>query len=77
MCREPANTSPVLLSAINVAKARIVPMDLVRVETMNGALYSFLSIGWGIMADIDIESERLRAIGESRFTLWALHRIAR
>jgi sphingosine kinase len=29
-------------------------------------IYSFLSIGWGIMADVDIESERLRFLGEPR-----------
>lgn len=28
------------------------------------------------MADIDIESEPLRALGEARFTLWAFGRIA-
>lgn len=27
------------------------------------------------MADIDIESERLRIIGEARFTVWAVARI--
>ena len=40
-------------------------------------LCSFLSIGWGLMADIDIESERLRMIGEARFTVWALARVMR
>lgn len=49
-------------------------MDLMRVKTEKKTIYSFLSIGWGLMADIDIESERLRMIGEFRFTLWALLR---
>lgn len=40
-------------------------------------LISFLSVGWGLMADIDIESERLRMIGEARFTVGALARIMR
>jgi sphingosine kinase len=34
-------------------------------------------VGWGILADIDIESEVIRSIGESRFTLWSLLRIAK
>jgi sphingosine kinase len=32
-------------------------------------------VGFGMIADIDIESERLRHLGELRFKLWALHRI--
>lgn len=36
-----------------------------------------MSIGWGLLADIDIESERLRMIGEARFTVWALARVMR
>jgi hypothetical protein len=39
-------------------------------------LYSFLSIGWGLISDIDIESERLRSIGRHRFTIWSLARLA-
>lgn len=41
------------------------------------SMCSFLSVGWGLIADIDIESERLRALGEARFTFWALHRVLR
>lgn len=40
-------------------------------------IYSFLSVGYGLLADIDIESEVLRALGEPRFTLWSLYRIAK
>lgn len=38
-------------------------------------MYSFLSIGWGLISDIDIESERLRPLGYQRFTIWTLHRL--
>lgn len=38
-------------------------------------IYSFLSVGWGLISDIDIESERLRMIGYQRFTIWSLHRL--
>lgn len=71
---EPYNTNNVISSTLNVVCGRVSPMDLVRVQTFNRDMYAFLSIGWGIMADIDIESEKLRAIGEARFTLWALIR---
>lgn len=39
-------------------------------------IYSFLSVGWGLLADIDVESEVLRALGEPRFTLWSFLRLA-
>lgn len=38
-------------------------------------LFSFLSIGWGLISDVDIESERLRSIGYPRFTIWSVHRL--
>lgn len=38
-------------------------------------MFSFLSIGWGFLSDIDIESERLRALGGQRFAVWALARL--
>lgn len=38
-------------------------------------MFSFLSVGWGLISDIDIESERLRAIGGQRFTVWSVHRL--
>lgn len=37
--------------------------------------FSFLSFGWGLLADIDIESERLRMIGSPRFTIWSMARL--
>ncbi|CAN8029946.1 unnamed protein product, partial [Ixodes persulcatus] len=72
---EPYVSDPIVAATLGVAKGRISPLDLMLVETPKGALYSFLTVGWGIMADIDIESERLRAIGEIRFTLWAFWRV--
>lgn len=37
-------------------------------------IWSFLSLGWGLLADIDIDSEWLRRLGEYRFTLYGLLR---
>ena len=34
--------------------------------------WAFLSIAWGITADIDIESEKWRWMGEARFTVAAI-----
>ncbi|XP_037287447.1 sphingosine kinase 1 [Rhipicephalus microplus] len=73
--QEPYISDPILASTLGIAKGRVAPLDLMKVETPSGPLYSFLNVGWGIMADIDIESEKLRAIGEIRFTLWAFWRV--
>nr|KAI8766953.1 sphingosine kinase 2-like isoform X2 [Biomphalaria glabrata] len=65
----------VLHSTFILAKHRVVPMDLVIVQIPNHSIFSFLSVTWGIMADIDYESERYRNLGEARFTLGAIKRI--
>lgn len=71
---EPYDTSNMISSTLNIVRGRISPMDLVHIQTSEKDMYSFLSIGWGIMADIDIESERLRYLGEARFIVWSLIR---
>ncbi|XP_042899282.1 sphingosine kinase 1 isoform X2 [Parasteatoda tepidariorum] len=71
---EPYDVNIVTPSVLNLLKGRTVPMDIVRVQSPKECFYSFLSVGWGLMADIDIESERLRAIGEARFAVWGVIR---
>ena len=45
-------------------------MDIATVETSDQqTLYMTLLGSWGLVADIDIESEKLRKIGETRFIL--------
>lgn len=73
--KEPYVDNMVLTSTLNLVTGRKQAMDLVRVQTATQTIYSFLSVGWGIMADIDIESEKLRAIGGARFTVWAAARV--
>ena len=50
-------------------------MDLVAVDTCRRRVYSFLSITWGLIADVDIESEKYRSLGNARFTVGAIARI--
>ena len=52
-----------------------MPMDLVAVDTRKERIYSFLSVTWAIIADVDIESEKYRGLGGARFTVGALARI--
>ncbi|XP_063698444.1 sphingosine kinase 2-like [Culicoides brevitarsis] len=67
--------TPVLSSSISFVNGSVTPMDLVRVETTDSIMYSSLAVGWGFIADIDILSEKIRAIGYPRFTLWSLKNI--
>lgn len=73
--QEPYDYNPLLVSALSVVKSKKASMDIVRIETRNKIVFSFLSVGWGLLSDIDIESERLRAIGGQRFTVWSVARL--
>lgn len=64
----------IISCALNVVMGCPHPIDLVKVTMQNKTVYSFLSIGWGLIADIDIESEGLRFLGQSRFTIWSIYR---
>lgn len=72
---EPYLPTPTLPSALSLVRNRCVPMDLVRVENTSQIIFSFLSVGWGLLSDIDIESERLRMLGGQRFTVWSVARL--
>ena len=62
-------------STFLLLKHTVRPMDLVAIDTIARRVYSFLSVTWGMVADIDIESERFRNLGNARFTLEAITRI--
>ncbi|XP_057690017.1 sphingosine kinase 2 isoform X1 [Corythoichthys intestinalis] len=80
---------PLLLNCcFLLCRGGVRPMDLVSVTTsppttnsraaslMPRRLFSFLSVAWGFVSDVDIESERYRGLGSARFTLGTLVRIA-
>lgn len=69
-----ANRDYISLSTTNIIQGRTSDADLVRVCNNSEVYWSFLSFGWGLLADIDIESERFRMLGEFRFTLWSIFR---
>ncbi|XP_020783539.2 LOW QUALITY PROTEIN: sphingosine kinase 2 [Boleophthalmus pectinirostris] len=77
---------PLLLNCcFLLCRGGVQPMDLVSVTTSPSPnshssaprrLFSFLSVAWGFVSDVDIESERYRGLGSARFTLGTLVRIA-
>lgn len=52
------------------------PLDLSVVNTKSDSMYSFLSMSWGLVSDVDIGSEPLRCLGEARLHLAAVYYIA-
>ena len=59
-----------------VGKGGSKKIDLIQMyrPSTKETFYSFLDITWGIVADIDLESEVLRFLGELRLQIWALLR---
>ena len=62
-------------AAFLIAKGKERPLDLARVEQNGRRYYSFLSLSWGIVSDVDISSDRLRYLGSLKNHIYALMRI--
>uniref|UniRef100_A0A8C8VJ82 sphingosine kinase n=1 Tax=Pelusios castaneus TaxID=367368 RepID=A0A8C8VJ82_9SAUR len=63
--------------ALLLCHATVSPLDLVAVTTASGTRsFSCLSVAWGFISDVDIESEKYRHMGAARFTLGTLVRLA-
>ncbi|XP_012588489.1 PREDICTED: sphingosine kinase 1 isoform X2 [Condylura cristata] len=55
----------------------LAPVDLLSLRMASGLrLFSVLSLAWGFIADVDLESEKYRRLGELRFTLGTFLRLA-
>ncbi|XP_072035771.1 sphingosine kinase 2-like [Amphiura filiformis] len=65
----------IMHAAFILTKPGSHPLDLISVQTDTLQVISFLAVAWGIIADIDIESERYRFLGAARFTFGAFVRI--
>ena len=50
----------------------VSPMDVLTAHTTEGKKYFSLLVNWGMIADIDIESEKYRRLGETRFLIGAV-----
>ncbi|CAL8333603.1 unnamed protein product [Merluccius merluccius] len=60
-----------------LCKGLVSRMDLISVHLSSGQrLFSFLSLAWGFVADVDVESEKYRHVGAARFTVGTLVRLA-
>ncbi|XP_070712492.1 sphingosine kinase 1-like [Pempheris klunzingeri] len=60
-----------------LCKGLVSRMDLVSIHLSSSPrLFSFLSLAWGFVADVDVESEKYRHVGAARFTVGTLVRLA-
>lgn len=78
-CRAPQVSSEELLVSCGflMCKGLVSPMDLVCIHLSScPRVFSFLSLAWGFVADVDIESEKYRHVGSARFTVCTLVRLA-
>ncbi|KAM7334620.1 hypothetical protein ACRRTK_007940 [Alexandromys fortis] len=72
-------TSEALLTncTLLLCRRHLSPMNLLSLHTASGLqLYSVLSLSWGFVADVDLESEKYRRLGEIRFTMGTIFRLA-
>jgi diacylglycerol kinase family enzyme len=69
------DTPDILLATLNIIKSKVRKMDILSIIQNQTILYSHLSVSWALIADIDIESERFRYLGELRMTVMALIRL--
>jgi hypothetical protein len=70
-CSEPFD---MISSVFTVLKGEEWPLDIIKTETPEPH-YSFLAIVFGIVADVDIESELFRYLGDLRFSIMAVKKI--
>ena len=65
-----------MTSAIfSVIRGKLLDLDICSVVTPTEKLFAFLSVTWGMVSDVDIESEKYRCMGETRFLVGTIARI--
>jgi len=62
-------------AAFLIAKGKTRPLDLAIAQQHHRRYYSALSLSWGFISDVDLESDKLRFLGSFKNTIYALIRI--
>ena len=80
MCKaltfESKESSEVEQACLLAIKGHVKNIDVTiyDIKGIEKPVYSFLCFFWAIVSDIDLESEKIRWIGSSRFTIWSILR---
>lgn len=62
-------------ATIAIAKGKIQPVDLIHIKQGDRQYFGVLSVSWGLIADVDIESDKLRFLGSLKTDTYALFKI--
>jgi len=62
-------------ATIAIAKGKIRPVDLLQITRGDRQYFGVLSMSWGLIADVDIESDKLRFLGRFKTDTYALFKI--
>lgn len=62
-------------AAFSLAKGTVQEIDIASVRNDKKTMYSFLSVEWAAIADVDVQSEKLRVLGSLRFAVTFMHHI--
>jgi hypothetical protein len=55
----------VIQSAILISTHQVIPFDMAVIDTCDGQrVFSFLSVEWAMLADVDFDSEKYRFLGK-------------
>uniref|UniRef100_A0A1J3CQL3 sphingosine kinase n=1 Tax=Noccaea caerulescens TaxID=107243 RepID=A0A1J3CQL3_NOCCA len=62
-------------ATISIIRGRTRSLDVATIKQGTTKFFSVLMLAWGLVADIDIESEKFRWMGSARFDVYGLQRI--
>ncbi len=62
-------------AAFLIARGKIETIDLAIVQQQDKRYYSILSFAWGLVSDVDLESDRLRFLGTLKTDIYVLIRL--
>lgn len=78
MCDRSGLQCSLFNSAFAIIRGRRTRMDVTRLQGIGESpVYSFLSVAWGFIADVDIGSERFRWLGSMRFDIYGFWKLLR
>jgi sphingosine kinase len=75
LLEQSGETYNVISAAFIIAKGKQKPIDIVQINQDKNSFYSLLSIGWGLVSEIDIESDRLRYLGSLKTDIYFLTKL--
>lgn len=64
-------------AARRIARGQVLPLDVIQVKHTDRTVHCIDMVGWGAVADINLNAERWRILGRQRYAVAALWQIVR